>query len=128
MWKVRVSTAIWWGHRVGEMLNPSRLRFLMVAGCLGLMWIGYLAGQPARAQDSDRKSVASSPTGTGSRAVGGSEGESAGAADADLGRNRPDEGNILTWTIRASGWIGLLIAVMSFYLIALVVWMFLHYR
>jgi biopolymer transport protein ExbB len=92
------------------------------------MWIGYPAGRPARAQDSDRKSVASSPNETGSRAAGGSEGESAGAADADPGRNRPDEGNILTWTIRASGWIGLLIAVMSFYLIALVVWMFLHYR
>ena len=30
--------------------------------------------------------------------------------------------------IRASGRIGVAIAVMSFYLVALVVWMFLHYR
>jgi biopolymer transport protein ExbB len=30
--------------------------------------------------------------------------------------------------IRASGWIGVVIALMSFYLIALVVWMLLHYR
>ena len=30
--------------------------------------------------------------------------------------------------VRASGWIGLVIALMSFYLIALVVWMSLHYR
>lgn len=34
----------------------------------------------------------------------------------------------LQWMWRASGWIGLLIAAMSFYLIALVLWMFFQYR
>jgi len=47
-------------------------------------------------------------------------------------RIRADRGltpeSFLTWMIRASGWIGLVIALMSFYLIALVVWMSLHYR
>jgi biopolymer transport protein ExbB len=36
--------------------------------------------------------------------------------------------SFLSWMFRASGWIGVLIAAMSFYLFALVVWMALRYR
>ncbi len=47
----------------------------------------------------------------------------------DTGGPRVDaRESFLGWMIRASGWIGLVIALMSFYLIALVVWMSLHYR
>jgi len=70
---------------------------------------------------------------TNPAAVGDS---SAGAEDSR--ENGPDEDNgtprvdaresFLSWMVRASGWIGLVIALMSFYLIALVVWMSLHYR
>ena len=52
-------------------------------------------------------------------------------ADAD-GQGRPSRldpnGTFLSWMIRASGPIGLVIALMSFYLIALIVWMALNYR
>jgi biopolymer transport protein ExbB len=36
--------------------------------------------------------------------------------------------SFLSWMFRASGWIGVLIAAMSFYLVALVAWMALRYR
>ncbi len=48
------------------------------------------------------------------------------------GQGRPTRldpnGTFLSWMIRASGPIGLVIALMSFYLIALIVWMALNYR
>jgi biopolymer transport protein ExbB len=55
--------------------------------------------------------------------------DATGGTASDQGA-RTGEGaeNILMWTIRASGGIGVVIALMSFYLIALVVWMFLYYR
>jgi biopolymer transport protein ExbB len=58
------------------------------------------------------------------------DGDGPGAAGSDQAGSRSEEGgeSFLAWMIRASGWIGLFIALMSFYLIALVVWMFLHYR
>jgi biopolymer transport protein ExbB len=52
----------------------------------------------------------------------------------DAGAPRPEtvrgEGgeSFLHWMARASGPIGLVILAMSFYLVALVVWMFIHYR
>ena len=99
----------------------------MLAASLGLIWIADPAGRVAKAQESDRKSAASAPAGAGARLDGGADGESSGA---EPGGARADDGseNFLAWMIRASGWIGLVIAVMSFYLIALVVWMALHYR
>ena len=117
----------WWGHRVGVLEIASRVRYLVLAACLGLIWIAYPSGRVAKAQDSDRKSAASAAGATGARPDGGPESE---ASASEPGGTRRDDGNesFLTWMIRASGWIGLLIAVMSFYLIALVVWMFLHYR
>jgi biopolymer transport protein ExbB len=39
-----------------------------------------------------------------------------------------DDESFLAWMIRASGVIGLVIAAMSFYLVALIVWMSIHYR
>jgi biopolymer transport protein ExbB len=120
----------WWGRRVGELKIASRVRFLVLAGCLGLMLIAYPAGRGAKAQDPDRRSSGSAPAGAGARLDGGAEGESSGAVASDPGGSRADDGgeSFLAWMIRASGWIGLVIALMSFYLIALVVWMFLHYR
>jgi biopolymer transport protein ExbB len=51
------------------------------------------------------------------------------APDADSGGPRiKARESFFSWMIRASGWIGLVIALMSFYLIALVVWMSLRYR
>jgi biopolymer transport protein ExbB len=64
-------------------------------------------------------------------------GSSSGPAPA-VGEARDNEGgqaageetheSFLWWMIRASGWIGVVIVAMSFYLIALVVWMAVHCR
>jgi biopolymer transport protein ExbB len=65
-----------------------------------------------------------SNTGAGDEGATQAEGR-----DAESGVPRVDATeSFLAWMIRASGWIGLVIAIMSFYLIALVVWMSLHYR
>lgn len=40
----------------------------------------------------------------------------------------PPAESFVSWMIRASGLIGLVILLMSFYLVAVVVWMFVHYR
>ena len=61
--------------------------------------------------------------------AGDEGGTTAPGRDAESGVPRVDASeSFLVWMIRASGWIGLVIALMSFYLIALVVWMSLHYR
>ena len=49
-------------------------------------------------------------------------------ADADASGKAEDQETFLRWMIRASGPIGLVILLMSFYLIALVAWMGMHYR
>ncbi len=49
----------------------------------------------------------------------------AATTDAD---DQGDGESFLSWMVRASGVIGLIIAVMSFYLVALVVWLTIHYR
>jgi biopolymer transport protein ExbB len=54
-------------------------------------------------------------------------GESAAASEAEGPRVEANE-SFLHWMWRASGPIGLVILVMSFYLIALVAWMFFQYR
>jgi biopolymer transport protein ExbB len=98
----------------------SRVRFLVLAACLGMI---VVAVPVARAQDSDRKSAAPA---SGARIDPGAEGD--GPA-SDPGAGRAEEGeSFLGWMFRASGVIGIAIAAMSFYLFALVVWMFLHYR
>lgn len=60
------------------------------------------------------------------RATGQEPSTASAAATADDGQG--DDESFLAWMIRASGLIGLVIAVMSFYLVALVAWMALHYR
>ncbi len=104
----------------------GRLRFLVLVAGLGLILIASPAGPPARGQDSDRGPAASTSGSTGARLDGGADAD----ASADQGGSRQGEGgeSFLAWMFRASGWIGAIIALMSFYLIALVVWMFLHYR
>ncbi len=49
-------------------------------------------------------------------------------ADADASGKGEDTESFLGWMVRASGFIGLVILLMSFYLIALVAWMGMHYR
>jgi biopolymer transport protein ExbB len=53
----------------------------------------------------------------------------ASSSSASAGVNQVDNAEpFLSWMWRASGWIGLVIAGMSFYLVALVVWMTFQYR
>ena len=59
----------------------------------------------------------------------GQQGTDDGSAEGRSGGPRVDaRESFLVWMARASGPIGIVIAAMSFYLIALVVWMALHYR
>ncbi len=115
-----------WGHRVVVLDSAGRLRFLALVVCLGLLVIASPAGPWARGQDPERGPAAAA-AGAGSRPGGAAE-DGAGAV-ADQG-GRTDEGgeSFLWWVIRGSGWIGLIILLMSFYLVAVVAWMFLHYR
>ncbi len=57
---------------------------------------------------------------------GAAFGQTDGAAPATAAAAEPE--SFIAWMIRASGPLGLLMLFMSFYLIALVVWMFLEYR
>jgi len=84
---------------------------------------------PVKAQDRGSLPAATTNPATGGGLPAGAEDEGGNGSDADTGGPRVDaRESFLTWMIRASGWIGLVIALMSFYLIALVVWMSLHYR
>jgi biopolymer transport protein ExbB len=116
-----------WGHRVIVLDNASRLRFLVFAGCLGLIVIAAPVGPRVRAQDSDRGSAASPSAGAGPR-QGGMDDDGSGATASDPGGRKGDGESFLGWMMRSSGWIGGVIALMSLYLFALVFWMFLHYR
>ena len=103
------------------------VKLLLLAG-IGLWVAERWTSAPVYAQDrSSPPASATNPTpGGGSSAGADDEG---GGLDADAGTPRVDaRESFLSWMVRASGWIGLVIALMSFYLIALVVWMSLHYR
>lgn len=105
--------------------GAARPSIVLILAC-GL-WLGFglaagLLGPAARAQavSSEREpSVA-----------GAADLHDAAGADVDADKQGPGEApeSFLMWMYRASGWIGLVIVVMSFYLIALVVWMAVHYR
>ena len=106
----------------------NRVRVLVLLGCLGLAAIASPAGREARAQDTDRGPAAS-------RAGSGAGSTAARPMSRRIPRrptraDRAAEGgeSFLGWMIRASGPIGVAIALMSFYLVALVVKMFLDYR
>ncbi len=113
----------------------SRARSLLLILSLALLGFGPMAGAIVRAQDTDRGPAApatGSPRGAGVRVTGGADdADASGGADSDGqgGASRSENREMfLSWMIRASGPIGLVIALMSFYLIALVVWMALNYR
>jgi biopolymer transport protein ExbB len=110
-------------------------RSLVVILGLGLLGFGPPAGTAARAQATGDGPAATTTQGAdrgGARGTGGADDPGTapgGAADGQGGSSRLDpNGSILSWAYRASGPIGLVIAVMSFYLITLVVWMALNYR
>jgi biopolymer transport protein ExbB len=84
---------------------------------------------PVRAQDRGSLPASAPNPATGGGSAAGTEDEERARVDADTGGPRGNaHESFLAWMIRASGWIGLVIALMSFYLIALVVWMSLRYR
>ena len=87
--------------------------------CLGLVGIEVGPGRAAsRAWAQDTTTTATAATEGG-----------AAAGNANEGGARVDEAeSFLHWMFRASGPIGVVIVAMSFYLIALVVWMSFQYR
>jgi len=104
-----------------------------------LVWSAGLAGRDvlALAQGSVRAQDTSDPGVRGGRAAAGGEDEGEGPGQGTGGAafdGKPGvprvSGNesFLSWMARASGPIGVVIAAMSFYLFALVVWMALRYR
>ncbi len=104
----------------------SRVRFLVLVVGLGLLTAVSPAGPLARGQDPDRGSSASASGKTGARVDGGVDDEvTVDRGDAARGAGGD---SFLVWMYNASGPIGLIIAVMSLYLVALIAWMFLHYR
>ncbi len=112
----------------------SRARSLLLILGLGLLGFGPLAVATVRAQDTDRGPAAPASGGRTRRVRvtgGADDADATGGAESDGpgGTSRFDSREpFLNWMIRASGPIGLVIALMSFYLIALVVWMALNYR
>jgi biopolymer transport protein ExbB len=124
-------------------ISRARIRVAVVAVWLPsvviLVWSAGLAGRDvlALAQGSARAQDTSDPGVRGGRAAAGGEDEGEGpgpgtggtAFDGKPGVPRVS-GNesFLSWMARASGPIGVVIAAMSFYLFALVVWMALRYR
>jgi biopolymer transport protein ExbB len=118
------------------LLTHQRGKCRLVVLCLVLLSIGLSAEIPANAQEprpgSSADSGSASSVGVGGPIVGGAE-----ESDASTGQEPASRGgslrfdareSFLNWMIRASGPIGVVIALMSFYLIALVVWMALYYR
>jgi biopolymer transport protein ExbB len=115
---------------VNELDIAGRIRFLVLVAGLGLVVAVSAAGPYARGQDTDRGPAASAPGKAGARLDGGAEDEATAGSPADQGDSSRGEGgeNFLRWMAGASGWIGIIIVAMSLYLVALVAWMFLHYR
>jgi len=95
----------------------SRRGAAVVGAWAVVVWVAWLApavpGGRAVAQDG------------GAAAVSSEAPASASAGEAERGESA---GSFLRWMWQASGLIGLAIAAMSFYLIALVTWMAFHYR
>jgi biopolymer transport protein ExbB len=113
------------------MVKKSRRRVVDVVVFV-VMGVGLLVGpgSPAMAQDRGSppaSAPANKPSGVNVGTTSGND--EADTADSKSGTTRvDDQGSFLGWMIRASGWIGLIIVLMSFYLIALIVWMAQRYR
>ena len=120
-------------HCVGgvAVLGGYWARPLVVILGLGLLGFGPLAGNSVRAQRPDATAT-ESPDRTGVRVTGGADAPDTargGEADGQGSAPRLDpNASFLSWMLRASGPIGIVIALMSFYLIAVIVWMALNYR
>jgi biopolymer transport protein ExbB len=107
-----------------------------------LVWVTLLvmAGLPrsalAQARAQDRGATPNAGTRAGQTQAQTSAGEDEGQQGTDDGSAEGRSGvprvdareSFLVWMARASGPIGIVIAAMSFYLVALVVWMALRYR
>jgi biopolymer transport protein ExbB len=106
---------------VGALDIASRARFLVLVACLGLFAIVGPGGRATRAQDPDRGPKAAA-------SVGVDDATSETPAADQGGGGLDGSETFLVWMARASGPIGVAILLMSIYLVALVVWMFLHYR
>jgi biopolymer transport protein ExbB len=90
--------------------------------------IGLAGPGPAALAQGRSRGQDASPVAEG-RAAAEDEGAAGDAVDGRPGVPRVDaRESFLAWMARASGPIGLIIAAMSFYLVALVVWMALNYR
>ncbi len=105
---------------------PDRAALVLAAALALLLPCLNLFGTTGRAQES----AGAGGRGTAATAAADDGGEAAdGAAPAGESRSGVRGNNSMWgWAVRASGPIGLVIAAMSFYLIALVVWMALRYR
>jgi biopolymer transport protein ExbB len=107
------------------------LAVLVVMG--GVLLSGPCSRVIAQERGSPPTSAPTKPGGLGV-SVGTTSGNdeadaAAGIDDGKSGTPRVDaQESFLSWMARASGWIGLVIALMSFYLIALIVWMAQRYR
>lgn len=71
--------------------------------------------------------LAQEPAGGGAPAASASIDDPASSSSLDPDEEVEEE-SFLRWMFRASGWIGVALALMSFYLIALVAWMALNFR
>jgi biopolymer transport protein ExbB len=127
------------------MVSCYRPRMAIIAAIIVCAASGVMAGlpQPARAQARAQDREATPKAGAGTRAgqpqpqASASAGEGEGQQGTDDGSAEGRSGggprvdareSFLVWMARASGPIGIVIAAMSFYLVALVVWMALRYR
>ncbi len=115
-----------------------RLRGVSLVLSLGLLNLGGLDPAPVVAQEPERGSAATGPGGTGGARVRTSgvdaagDGANAFEPDGQGGSSRSDSREQSSfWMDRAWGpvvTVTLVIAAMSFYLIALIIWMALHFR
>ncbi len=97
---------------------------MALATCLGLILMIMGTATSGWCQEVRR------PTSAPSAVVSDGQSDSGSAEiESASGDLAGEEGqSVIGWIIRGSGYIGLAILLMSFYLFALVVWMFLHYR
>ena len=123
--------------RVVGVLAAGRARWVWSVLSLGLLSLGGWDGAPVIAQEPDRGSAAAVPRGAGGAGVrvsGGDAGDGANAFEPDGqggtirsdAREQPSFWMDKTWGPVVT--VTIVIGVMSFYLIALIIWMALHFR